>query len=107
MNIWPKWTPEFLETCEKVDKLFGWYNKAALQEVNRYLANAETSELKEALENRYIDFDLFEGDTTSLGPYRIRTYSITINDEDMLDWDEYLSKVLTLRRLEGNDEERA
>lgn len=107
MKIQPEWTPEFLEACEKVDKLFGWYNNAALHEVNRYLANAETSELQEALENRYIDFDLFEGDTTSLGPYHIRTYFITIDDEDMVGWDEYLSKVITIRRLENGDEECA
>lgn len=105
MDIRPEWTPEFLEACEKMDVLFNWYEGAAIKEVNQQLLHARLDDLGEALEKGYIRFVLSGDDKTCLGPYQIRTDFILVGEEDMLDWEDYLYKLITLKRMGACDED--
>lgn len=109
MDIQPEWTLKFLEGCTKADETFGWKKGTASKEAGDFLEGASIEELEEAIDNEYIDFDieLFDSEDAFVGPYSVRTVSLTIDVDDIAHWKEYLSKVITLRRLEDDDEECA
>lgn len=109
MDIQPEWTLKFLEECTKADETFGWKKGTASKEAGDFLEGVSIEELEEAIDNEYIDFDieLFDSEDAFVGPYSVRTVSLTIDVDDIAHWKEYLSKVITLRRLEGDDEECA
>lgn len=109
MDIRPEWTLEFLERCAKADETFGWKKGTAFKEAGDFLEGASIEELEEAIDNEYIDFDieLFDSEDAFVGPYQVRTVSLTIDVDDIAHWKEYLSKVITIRRLENGDEKRA
>lgn len=108
MKIRPEWSEKFLKKCAKADKVFGWEKDAAVKEAEEFFLQASIDELKTALSSEAIDFDLdfYNGDDGFVGPYFVRPTFMTVNSEDMVNWKEYLSKVLTLRRLENSNEER-
>ena len=103
MDIRPEWSEKFLEKCAKADETFGWEKGAAVKEAEEFFLQMSIVKLKTALRSGWINFylDFCIGDKGLVGPYFVSPTIMTVNFEDMVNWKEYLSEVITIRRLEN------
>lgn len=98
----PEWTEVVINECNLTDTLLHRRKGTSIKAIEWYLDHATYDQISRALETGYL---LFESDSSDsvlhLGPFVIKPLTIHIPSDYMMNWNEYLWELLTIKRLGG------
>lgn len=96
----PIWESIFVHQCEAIDSIFVNRKGTTIKEIENFLTHASPDKISDALETGYMNFDPdpMQG-ALHMGPYVIKPVLLSVRSDYMLNWNDYLWELWTIKRL--------
>lgn len=102
----PKWTPEFLDRCNAIEKVLGWHKDTLVHDIIDWVQTATIGDLEDAMRSAYLYIgfdDVFSVDIGTVFSADIN--AVILRRDDMTNWDEFIGTRLTFEKLGVCDED--